>query len=166
MASLMSSFARSGSDFLASARRPRITPPARAPSRTMLESEFRASSRSGLSRFSHRKAASPLVTMAASGWLISCASEAASSPIVVSRATRARSAWEFLSASSARLRSVMSMTVPTNSISPDSGTSGWPTHTRCLTDPSGGAIRYSCWNRLFSRTALSRVCSNKGRSSP
>ena len=36
---------------------------------------------------------------------------------------------------------------------------------KCLTDPSGRTIRYSCWNRLLSRTARLRACSNAGRSS-
>ena len=70
------------------------------------------------SRFSQRKATSALVTMPASGWLTSCAIDAASSPMVVSPATRSSSACACLSSSSACRRSLMSMTVPTNTSSP------------------------------------------------
>jgi hypothetical protein len=47
----------------------------------------RASSRFDLSGLSQRRQAPPPVTMAASGWLTSCAIEAVSSPSVVSRLT-------------------------------------------------------------------------------
>ena len=69
-----------GPDFVASARSPRITSTARPAARTMREVAARASSRSGSSRLSQRRHALPLVAMAASGWLISCAMDAASSP--------------------------------------------------------------------------------------
>src|SRR5262249_28530800 len=61
----------------------------------------RTSARSSGSLASKRTQAWPLVTMAASGWLISWAMEVVSSPIVVRRATRARSAWAVRTASSA-----------------------------------------------------------------
>ena len=54
---------------------------------TPLSASF-ASARSGVARSSHRRAALPLATTAASGWLISWAIDAVNSPIVVSRATR------------------------------------------------------------------------------
>ena len=85
--------------------------------------------------------------------------------MVVSRATRASSACASRNASSARLRSVMSIIVPTNSRSPDASVSGCATLWTCLTTPSGRASRYSCWNARLSRTALSRRCSSAGRSS-
>ena len=50
------------------------------PSLIIRSTELRTSSRSGTSRSSQRRHASPLVTTAARGWLTSCAIEAVSSP--------------------------------------------------------------------------------------
>jgi hypothetical protein len=63
----------------------------RRPSRTICPIPVRISSKLGTSRFSQRRHAWPLVTMAASGWLTSWAIETVSSPMVVRRATRASS---------------------------------------------------------------------------
>ena len=90
---------------------------ARFPSFSILIVAARALSRSGGLRVSHRKQALALVIVAAMGWFISCARELASSPSMVTRFMCARSAssWRSLSrSSSARLRSVTSIELPTN----------------------------------------------------
>ena len=92
-----------------------ITSPARWPSRTMRCVASRASWRFGGSLASHRREALPLIMIAASGWLISWAIEAAIWPRVLTRDTWARLRRMRSSASSERLRSVTSMTAPTNS---------------------------------------------------
>ncbi len=66
--------------FLESARSRWMISLARLPLLITSSRASRASARSGTSRSSHRRPTSPLVTMAASGWLTSCAIEAVSSP--------------------------------------------------------------------------------------
>src|SRR5471032_2009771 len=82
----------------ASPRMPRMMSPARRPAVTIMSKACRTCSRSGSSRLSQCRPAPALSTMADSGWLTSCAIEAASSPIVVTRATRASSACAWRSA--------------------------------------------------------------------
>ena len=115
MVSFRSSFSRGISALWVRARIRAITSPARFPSRTMRRTASRASSRLGASPASQRRQALPLLTTPASGWLTSCAIEAASSPMMLTRLMCARSAssWRSLSrSSSARLRSSMSVLVP------------------------------------------------------
>ncbi len=69
-----------------------ITAPARWPSRSARSIAAVARARSGGSRASQRMEAWLLATMAATGWLISCAIEEASSPTDSTRATCATSA--------------------------------------------------------------------------
>ena len=82
--SWMTSLISNGSLFVAvrfkRARILAMTSLARLPSRMMRCAASLASSRSGCERASHRMQALPLVTTAASGWLISCAIDAANSP--------------------------------------------------------------------------------------
>src|SRR5882672_2952639 len=87
-----------------------MTSPARCPSATMASNTSRTCSRSGSAAASQLRHALASATIAASGWLVSCAIDAASSPSVVTRLTCASSACVLCSASSARLRSVMDVT--------------------------------------------------------
>ena len=77
-----------------------MTSLARRPSSPMLSSERRAFAALGGSAESQRTAAAALATMAPSGWLTSWAIEAVSSPIVITRDTRASSVRAASSASS------------------------------------------------------------------
>ena len=87
MASLRStSSSRGGSRFISARTRP-TTAPARWPSSTTPLSASRALAVSGGVAASQRSAAAALATIAPSGWLTSWAIEAASCPIVVTRAT-------------------------------------------------------------------------------
>ena len=89
-------------------RRTRLTISfARLPSCTILDAAARTSSKSGSSRASHRKQVLALVMTAAIGCLISCASEAVSSPMLLIRLARVRSACACRSASSACFRSAI-----------------------------------------------------------
>ncbi len=87
------------------------TSAARLPSLTTAARASRTWSSGGGSASSQWRQALASATMAARGWLISCAMEAASSPRVVTRVTRASSVRAWCRASSARLRSVMSLFV-------------------------------------------------------
>ena len=81
---------------------------ARLASLIISDAASRASGRSGSSRSINRTHVSAFVTAAPIGCLISCASEAVSSPMVLTRFMCARSACSF----SARLRSSMSFITP------------------------------------------------------
>ena len=85
-----------------------ITSPARRPSRTIRVTLWCASDMFGGSLAIQRRQALALVTTAASGWLTSCAIDAASSPIVVTRPTCASSISIRRTFCSARARSVSS----------------------------------------------------------
>ena len=76
----------------------------------MLATAVRVSPRFGFSPARRRKHASPLVTIAASGWVTSWAIEAVSSPTVITRLTCASSAWARCKPSSERFRSLRSRT--------------------------------------------------------
>ena len=92
---------------------------ARVPLFTTLDIAFRARSRSGSSRLSHRRHVLASVIAAVMGCLSSCDSEAVSSPIMLIRLTCARSAWVCRSLSrsrSARFRSLRSTTNRTLSV--------------------------------------------------
>ena len=91
MISLTSTNSRSGVPFLKICRTRLMISAARVTSLMVLNAASRASSRSGASRVSHRMHVLASVTAAAIGWFTSCAREAVSSPIVVTRLTRARS---------------------------------------------------------------------------
>ena len=138
------------------------------PSFSILIAAALALSRSGGLRVSHRKQASALVIAAAMGCLISCASDAVSSPIILTRLTCARSAstWRNLSRScSARLRSVMSTWVPTNSInSPLALKTGWPSTWMCRTAPSGSTILNSSSKSVLARTIVPQCSATLSRS--
>ncbi len=96
-------------------RRPRIHVPCLGPLRGDAGQHLLGLIGAGGERFSHWMPALALATIAASGWLISWATEATSSPMVVSPATRSSSACAALRRSSARCFSVTSITVPTKS---------------------------------------------------
>src|SRR5215472_15660194 len=68
-------------------------------------------------------------------------------------------------ASSTRLRSVISITAPIYSTSPDRLTEHLPRLCRYLIEPSGRSSRYSPSKSLFSFTSSHRICSTFGRSS-
>jgi hypothetical protein len=91
-------------------RMPPITSLARRPSLATRFRAARASSRSGVAGASQRKPALAFATIAAKGWFISWAIEAAISPIAIIWVTRASST----RAKSSALRSVMSRKQPTN----------------------------------------------------
>jgi hypothetical protein len=83
---------QSAVDFFIMARNRLMTSAARMPLLIMASTELRPLPRLGGSQASQRKQALPWVTNAVSGWLISWAIAAVSSPSVVTRATCARSA--------------------------------------------------------------------------
>ena len=139
--SFTSTNSRSAVLFLKSRRIRLMISAARVASLTILAAVWRASSMSGCSRESHRTQVFASVTAAAIGCLISWASEAANSLMVVTRFMYARSACAWRKASSARLRSVTSMFVPTTSTSsPLALKTGWPRPWMYLTAPSGSTI--------------------------
>ena len=107
---LRSSGRKSDGSFFTSDRIRRMTSPARASSSTMSWRMSRTSSRSGLGALRNRFAAWALLRIAASGWLISCASAAAISPIVAIRPAWASSSLICRASCSACLRSVTSTT--------------------------------------------------------
>src|SRR3984957_5349155 len=108
-----------------------MTSAARFPYLSILAAAARARSRLGGSCDSHSMQLLALVMAAAMGCLISCASDAALSPNVLTRLVCARSASSCRSLSlscSALLSSVMSVELPTNcSKSPAPERTGWPT---------------------------------------
>ena len=110
---------------------------------------------SGVSPASHRRQALPLLTTPESGWLTSCAIEAVSSPMMLTRLMCARSVSSRCNrarSSSARLRSVISTVVPIISTnSPLAFKTGWPMPWTHLIVLSGMTSLYStsastlCW---------------------
>ena len=86
-----------------------ITSAARLPSRIVRRAVSRAPSMFGGSAASIRRQVLALVMMPDSGWLTSCAIDAVNAPRLVTLATCASSERALPSASSARLRSSMSM---------------------------------------------------------
>src|SRR2546427_6737252 len=106
--SLMSSGCWSTCSFLKSARRCLTTSDARFASSAMSCSPSRISPRSRVADSMRRRVACALLTIAARGWLISWASEAASSPRVVTRRAWVSSSRSCSSSSSARRRLVIS----------------------------------------------------------
>ena len=94
-----------------------MTSRARLPSAAMFSSAARASAISGGSAASQRAPAAALAIIAPNGWLTSWTIEVVSSPSVFTRFACASSASNRRSlsrSSSARLRSVMSIEVPTS----------------------------------------------------